>query len=302
MRRLPTIKQLQYFVALCELEHFGKSAEACFVSQSAFSTAIKELESIVDAQLVDRTNKHVVITSLGREIASQARMILRDTSMLVESIKQAEAPLSGSLHMGVIPTIAPFLLPELLPIIRKKFPNLRLFLKEEQTQSLYQALMRGELDVLVIAMPYPLRGVEVMNLFSDPFLLACHRDTSLVDATNYQFNRLNSQSIILLEDGHCLRDHAITACKVRSLEKVSTFSATSLLTLIEMINSDLGVSFLPSMARGSPMLKNTNVATHALNDSSKRDIGLAWRSGSNKADMFSVIGETIIEAASSIDV
>jgi len=297
MRRLPTIKQLQYFVALCELEHFGKSAESCFVSQSAFSTAIKELESVVDAQLVDRTNKQVVVTALGREIANQARMILRDTNMLVESATQAEAPLSGSLHLGVIPTIAPFLLPELLPLIRAQFPKLQLFLKEEQTQVLYQALMRGELDVLILALPYPLRGVEVLNLFSDPFFLACHKNTHLLDANNYRFNQLHPQSIILLEDGHCLRDHAITACKIRSLEKVSTFSATSLLTLIEMINSDLGISFLPSMAIGSPMLKNTNVAAYPLNDSSKREIGLVWRSGSNKAETFTLIGAAVIEVA-----
>ena len=290
---LPTVKQLRYFVALCEHEHFGRAAEACFVSQSAFSTAIRELETVLDTQLVDRSNKRVVVTRTGRDISVQARLVLRDLTELVEHAKSGKQPLSGSLQLGVIPTIAPFLLPKVLPGIRKQYPKLQLFLREEQTQVLHEKLLDGELDLVILALPYPLRGVELMPLFDDPFLLACRDKTQLVDPTNYRFNRLQSESILLLEDGHCLRDHALSACKIRSLEKVSRFAASSLLTLIEMVDSDLGVTFLPQMASQSSLLKNTRVKTWPLNEKSTRQIALAWRNSSGRDDEFRMLGDCI---------
>lgn len=296
MINYPTVKQLRYFVALCEEKHFGRAAESCFVSQSAFSTAIQDLEALLDVQLVDRTNRQVTITAIGQEIAPQARLCLRDIESLVDIAGHRKGPLAGQLRLGVIPTIAPFLLPPILPKLRKAFPELQLYLTEAQTQRLHDKLLAGDVDVLLLALPFELRSTETMTLFKDPFLLASRKGSSRVDPENYRFNRLNAESVLLLEDGHCLRDHALAACKIRDTEKVSRFAASSLLTLVEMVDADLGITFLPEMARGSALLKNTRVSMHAVNDRSHREIGLAWRKGSARADEFRMLGNFIRDA------
>ena len=295
MLNLPTTKQLRYFVALAEHRHFGRAAEACFVSQSAFSIAIKELESLLQTRLVDRNNRQVTVTALGKEVATQARLCLRDLETLVEIAQTERDPLGGSIRLGVIPTIAPFLLPRVLPGLRKTFPQLKLFLHEDVTQELHTRLMEGELDAILIAFPYDLRGVETMKLFRDRFMLACREGTTLVDPTNYRFSRLNEESVLLLEDGHCLRDHAIAACRIRDTQKVRRFAASSLLTLIEMVDADLGVTFLPEMAEGSAMLQATGVRTYPLPERSHRQVGLAWRRGTGSAQAFESLGESILE-------
>lgn len=287
----PTLKQLRYFLALTETGHFGQAADRCFVSQSAFSNAIRALETTLDAELVDRTNRSVTITATGQQVAVQARLVLRDVESLIESARGSKQPLTGDLRLGVIPTIAPFMLPDALPRLRDQHPDLRLLLTEDQTDRICDRLMNGDLDVLLLALPWPMRGIEELPLFRDAFNLACHRDTKHVDPENYRFNRLDSESILLLEDGHCLRDHALAACRIRNTEKVQAFGASSLLTLIEMVDADLGVTFLPEMARGSALLGNTHVELHALKEASYRTIGLAWRKGSRRAEEFQLLGE-----------
>lgn len=289
--KLPTIRQLQYFVALTESEHFGRAAERCFVSQSAFSNAIKELEATLDAQLVDRTNRNVTITATGREAAVQARLVLRDLDSLVETARGQNEPLSGELRLGVIPTIAPFILPDALPKLRAQYPDLRLLLIEDQTQRIYERLMEGDLDILLVALPWRMQGVAELPLFRDAFCLACHEHTKHVEPENYRFNRLDADSILLLEDGHCLREHALAACKIRNTRKISRFGASSLLTLIEMVDADLGVTFLPEMARGSSLLRNTRVRLHPLGERSYRTVGLVWRKGSQRVEEFGLLGE-----------
>jgi LysR family hydrogen peroxide-inducible transcriptional activator len=292
---LPTVKQLRYFVALEEHEHFGKAAKACFVSQSAFSVAIKELESLLNTRLVDRTNKSVTITSIGREIAARARITLGQLEELVETAQGNQQPLTGKLKMGIIPTVAPFLLPRVLPSLRKAYPLLQLFLTEDQTQRIYDKLMDGELDLILIALPYALRNVDMLPLFKDPFRLACHKGSSLVDPEHYSIRQLPNESILLLEDGHCLRDHALDACSIRDLDQVSPFSASSLLTLVEMVDADLGITYLPELAEGTALLKNTQVKTYPLSDKSYREIGLVWRRGSARAEEFKLLGEFLRE-------
>lgn len=289
--RSPTFKQLSYFVMLCEEQHFGRAAERSFVSQSAFSNAIQELESVLASQLVDRTNRSVTITAIGRDVATQARLVLRDLDSLIEVARGNSEPLCGELRLGVIPTIAPFVLPAVLPKIRKAYPDLELLLIEDQTQRIYERLMNGELDLLLLALPWAMQGVEEQILFRDDFCLAYRQGTDRVDPDNYRFNRLEADSVLLLEDGHCLRDHALAACKIRNTEKVRRFGASSLLTLIEMIDADLGISFLPEMARGSTLLRNTRVSLHSLSDKSYRNIGMAWRKGSQRGDEFRLLGE-----------
>jgi LysR family hydrogen peroxide-inducible transcriptional activator len=289
--RTPTLKQLQYYLALTETGHFGRAADRCFVSQSAFSNAIQELEKALKTQLVDRTNRNVTITATGQEVAVQARLVIRDVDSLVEIARGTSEPLSGELRLGIIPTIAPFMLPGTLPKLRKQYPNLELLLTEDQTERVYRRLMDGELDVVLLALPWQLHGTEEMPLFNDAFYLACREDTARVDPKNYRFNRLDSDSILLLEDGHCLREHALAACRIRNTQKVRRFGASSLLTLIEMVDADLGITFLPEMARGSSMLSNTRVKLYAMGEQSYRTIGLVWRKGSQRADEFRLLGE-----------
>ncbi len=293
--KLPTIKQLRYFVALTETEHFGRAAEACFVSQSAFSNAIQELESLLEVQLVDRTNRSVTITAMGQQLATQARLCLRDVESLVEMARGQREPLTGELHLGVIPTIAPFLLPAALPKLRHKYPKLELYLHEDQSQRIYERLMDGELDVLLLALPYDMRGVDIMPLFKDRFALAYRHGTKRVDPDNYRFSRLDADSILLLEDGHCLRDHALAACKIRNTQKVRRIGASSILTLVEMVDADLGITFLPELARNSLILKNTRVRMKPLEENSYRTIGLAWRKGTDREEEFRMLGEFLVE-------
>ena len=290
---LPTLKQLRYFVALEAHEHFGKAAESCFVSQSAFSVAIKELETQLGVQLVDRTNKNVTITRVGRDVANHARHCLRDVEYLAEIARSNQESLTGRLNLGVIPTIAPFILPSLMPRLRGAYPDLQLYLREDTTQAVYTALMGGELDVILLALPYKLSNIESYTLFQDHFLLACHKDTHFLNPKNYSFENLPNESVLLLEDGHCLRDHALSACKLQNQETVSRFAASSLYTLIEMVDSDIGITYLTEMAKDSMILKHTAIKTYALGKESYREIGLVWCKGSARSEEFQLLGEMI---------
>ncbi len=246
---------------------------------------------MLNLRLVDRTNKSVTITSVGQEVVTQARLCLHDIEGLVEIAQAGQAPLSGRLQLGAIPTIAPFLLPAVIPKIRKQYPKLQLYLREDITERIYADLMAGQLDVILVALPFALRNVETLILSKDPFRLACHRKTQLVDPEHYSVHRAPSESVLLLDDGHCLRDHALAACRIRNLDKVSKFSATSLQTLVQMVDSDLGITFLPKMAEYSGILKNTNIKTYPLSEQSYREIALAWRKGSARAEEFRRLGE-----------
>lgn len=295
MINLPTVKQLRYLIALEKFLHFGKAAESCFVTQSAFSVAIKELESILNTSLVDRTNRSVVFTSTGTLVAQQARLAIFDLEGIVDIAKSTQDPLSGALKMGVIPTIAPFLLPKILPAIRKQYPNLELYLKEEQTHRIHELLLDGELDILLLALPMTLLNTESIVMFNDPFKLAYRKGTELIDPENFSPNKLNKESILLLEDGHCLRDHAMSACSLSKKEKISKFSASSLYTLIQMVDSDLGITFVPQMAIDSGLLKQTKVVSGDLKEKSFRQIGLVWRKSSVRKAEFNLLADTIRE-------
>jgi LysR family hydrogen peroxide-inducible transcriptional activator len=291
----PTFKQLRYFVALVEQQHFGRAAAQCFVSQSAFSIAIQELESLLGANLVDRTNRRVTITAVGKEVAVLAKLCIQDMTSLVELARGQSRPLHGPLHLGIIPTIAPFLLPRVLPALRKAFPELKLFLHEDITERLHEQLLDGTLDMVLLALPYNLSGVDSLELFHDRFRLAARAGTKLVDPEHYRFSRLNAGSVLLLREGHCMREHAIEACRIRETPKLNRFSASSLLTLIEMVDADLGITFLPEMAEGSAMLQATQVKTYPLGDKSYRTIALVWRRGSSREDEFRKLGKFIAD-------
>lgn len=293
---LPTVKQLRYLVAVDETRHFGKAADLCYVTQSALSTGIKELESLLGVQLIDRTNKQVTTTQLGKQVATQARLSLQDIESIVELAANDSQSLSGSIRVGVIPTIAPFILPQILPLVRARYPDLFVYLKEDLTENLHKQLMDGELDLLLLAFPYDLSGVETLPLFRDNFVLAHQSKTKIIDPKKFSFNTLNRETLMLLEDGHCMRNHAMAGCNIKRRDNVSRFAASSLFTLIQMVECDLGVTLLPEMAIDSTLLRCTNVVTQPLKGDNYREIGLAWRRGSARSGDYNELGDLIIEA------
>lgn len=293
----PTLKQLRYFLQLVEREHFGRAAEDCHVSQSAFSSAIKELEEILGVSLVDRTNKSVTITRTGAQIAKQAAFCVKSIEELVLMANTKKRPLTGQLHIGVIPTVAPFVLPRLLPLLAKCHPELELNVVEDLTENIYQRLMLGKLDVLLLALPYDLANTQSLTLFEDEFYLACNENTRFVsDPQRYSINKIKDEAIVLLQDGHCLTEHAIDACQIKRSEKISHISPSTLHTLVQMVDSDLGVSFLPAMAIESNMLNSTRIKVYPLAKRAYRGIGLAWRQGSGREQEFNLLGQRVCEA------
>ncbi|HMV72324.1 MAG TPA: hydrogen peroxide-inducible genes activator [Pseudomonadales bacterium] len=301
MSYLPTLRQLRYFLALTRHKHFGRAADECNVSQSAFSIAIRELETQLELCLVDRTSKRVTITATGQEIATLARHCLNDAEELVEFARRERTPLARRIQLGVIPTIAPFLLPRLMPQIAGAFPQMKLYLREDMTDNLLTALTEGRLDVLLLALPWDIQHAEILPLFRDPFRLACRSGSSLLESGRVRADRLPAESVLLLEDGHCLRDHALSACRLRQPDRLNRFAASSLFTLVQMVAADLGVTYLPAMAEGSSLLEGTGIVTHALDARAYRDIGLVWREGSARADEFRELG-TLIDACRPVGV
>lgn len=288
----PTIKQLRYFIALVDHNHFGKAAMSCFVSQSAFSVAIKELESTLNGRLVDRTNKSVTVTNLGRETYNQAKLIMSEMSRLVDISQGNQVPLSGRLSLGIIPTIAPFILPTFIKELQEDYPKLQLFLYEDMTLKLYEKLMKGELDVILMAMPYALKNIESCSLFKDKFFMAYYPESKWI-TKNKKHKEPTDESILLLEDGHCMREHALSACNLKSPDKVSQFSASSILTLIEMVKSDIGITYLPEMSLDSHIVKQANLIIDPLKSEGYREIGLVWRKGSSRSKEFKILGNYI---------
>lgn len=300
MKNLPTTRQLQYLMALDEQQHFGRAAEQCFISQSAFSIAIRELEATLDCQLFERTNRSVRTTRLGEEVIAKARQVLLELEQLADTAASRKDPLAGQLNLGVIPTIAPFLLPKLLSKLKRLYPSLELVLREEQSAVAYDSLMAGKLDLILIALPYDLPNCTVSTLFNDPFHLAFRSNSRwLATATKYAKqapSKLPDDAVILLEDGHCLRDHALSQCKLngeRQQAQLSQYSSTSITTLLHMVAQDMGVTYVPEMALGSPLLKSLRINTLPMPASSTRGIGLAWRSGSAYNADYEKLAKTI---------
>ena len=293
MANLPTVKQLRYLLELHKALHFRKAADACFVTQSAFSSAIKELESNLDAQLVDRSNRSVVFTAIGNKVVDRARLILDDLNGIAEISNVANKPLGGELNLGIIPSIAPFVITRIIPDIQESYPDLDIGVTENQTAIIHQQLLEGELDLLLLALPYDLLNTETLELCDDPFSLAFRSGTKLIDNKRANFDELQSNSILLLDDGHCMREHALSACSKKNRERISRFSCNSLFSLVQIVGSDLGVTYLPQLAIDGGILEGTNVEAHALKSKASRKIGLAWRNSSGRADEFREIAKIL---------
>ncbi|MFQ5348081.1 MAG: hydrogen peroxide-inducible genes activator [Rhodothalassiaceae bacterium] len=290
---LPTLKQLRYLVALREQLHFGRAAEACHVTQSTLSAGIAELEAVLDAHLVERTRRSVLFTPLGEEVVAKARRVLSEAESLVDLTRAAAEPLSGTLRMGLIPTIAPFLLPRAMPALRRRFPKLRLQLREQMSEDLCHALHSGELDVVLYALPYRCGEVEEMALFADPFYAAYPPgDDPLPEAVRTE--DLDGQTLLLLEEGHCLRDHALAACSLPGVDPTRSILGTSLHTLVQMVDNGLGMTLLPKMAIDAGILAGTGVRIAPLaGEAPCRTIGLVWRRQSPRAEEFRLLGNAL---------
>jgi LysR family transcriptional regulator, hydrogen peroxide-inducible genes activator len=294
MEILPTLKQLRHLVALADNRHFGKAAKACLVTQSTLSASVKELEDILQAPLVDRTNRRVAFTPLGEATAERARRLLEGAQEIVLAAQGERAPLTGTVRLGVIPTIGPFLLPRLLPALREAWPKLKLYLREDQTDPLLEQLHAGRLDALVLALPYDCGNVEMAVLFEDPFSVAVRRDHKLAAAKRIEAEDLRDEPLLLLQDGHCLRDHALSACRLGEKPHLESFEATSLMTLVQMVDNGLGTTLLPRLALDAGILKGTDlVARPIAADSPARDIALVWRKGTRRREEFQLLAKEI---------
>ena len=294
MSRQPTLKQLKYLLAVAEHAHFGNAARACHVSQSTLSAALMELEESLGIALVERNNRQVILTTLGQDVIERARQILLEVEDLQAMCQASAQPFTGKMRLGVIPTIAPFILPGLLKKLRRRHPQFQLFIREDLSEHLVNALQHGELDVLLLALPFPADNVATMHLMDDSFLFACPKDHALGKRKQLCTDDLKSQDLLLLEDGHCLRDHALEACKLKDTDVTVPYQATSLNTIVQMVANGIGVTLLPQMALDAKILSGTEVHTCRFREKNvSRSIGLMWRRKTPRVAEFRALGEFI---------
>ncbi len=297
---LPTVKQLQYLVALRQHGHFGRAAEASFVTQSTLSAGLRELENLLGVVLVERTRRVVRFTPLGSKIAEKALRVLRESEELTDMARAEGKPLHGELRLGVIPTIAPFLLPSMLPRLRGEWPNLKLFLREETSQAACDALHRGQLDCVLLAMPYSCGDVDKAPLFDDRLFVAFPRGEAPPEAI-VEPGAIDEHRLLMLEDGHCLKDHALAACNRPEMRAEATMMGTSLHTLVQMVDNGLGVTFVPGMAIEAGILEGTAVDARPLkSDHGFRSVALIWRRSSPREEEFQLLAETLRQIATDI--
>jgi LysR family hydrogen peroxide-inducible transcriptional activator len=294
MAALPTIKQLRYLIALSETLSFTKAAEACFVGQSTLSAGLKELEDALGVQLVERDKHSVSMTPIGRGVVERAQRLIVQADDLVDFVEGSAGSMVGVIKLGVIPTIAPFLLPSLLPKIREQYPNLKVVLREDLSANLMEKLNRHELDFALIALPYDTEGFLVKELFDDEFWLVANENDPAFKNKEIQLNNKLTDRLLLLEEGNCLRDHTLKACKRSQLAKHDGIEATSLLTLVQMVESGLGIALLPEMAVKSGLLKQTKLVARSLSSSApKRKIALVARASTARIEEFNALVKVI---------
>jgi len=296
MPALPTLRQLAYLVELANRLNFRAAAEAQFVTQSTLSAGIKELETLLGAQLVERDKRRVRLTAVGEEVTARARELLAGATDLAESARSAAALLSGPLRLGVIPTIAPFLLPEVLPPLRRAHPALKLYLREDLTEPLLERLREGNLDMALIALPYDTGDLHVRELFKDEFWYVAREGDPAARDKEIAIRKLDTGGILLLEEGHCLRDHAIAACGPRRGAWEAKIEATSLPTLIQMVEGGLGVTLLPELTLKAGILKGTRlIARPFTSPAPSRTLALVVRRTSPRRRDAEMLADFILE-------
>lgn len=278
----PTLKQLKYLCAVAEKRNFGKAAQNCFVTQSTLSAGIQQLEQALGATLLERGHNNVLLTPAGEKVVARAINVLTEIDAMGEEVAATASPLSNPVKLGVIPTIAPFILPDALAKIRADYPALQLLIREDLSANLVSLLHQGELDLILVALPYPAGNSHVHHLFYDPFILVCQNNHRFAGSKNIRYQDLKSHDFLLLEQGHCLREHILEACSLNDRQISLTFEATSLHTIVPMIANGLGITLLPKMAVDAGITSNViGLSTAGFADQNiRREIGLIWRKNS----------------------
>ena len=296
MPPLPTLRQLGYLVELSQRLNFRAAAEAQFVTQSTLSAGIKELETLLGVQLVERDKRHVRLTAVGEDVAARARELLAAATDLAEAARSATRPLSGPLRLGAIPTIAPYLLPGVLPALRKEYGELKLYLREDLTERLLERLRAGGLDVALIALPFETGDLYVRELFKDEFSFVARETDPAVREKAVALRRIDTGDLLLLEEGHCLRDHIIAACGPRHGSGESRVEATSLPTLIQMVEGGLGVTLLPAITLDAGILKGAGLVARPFSrPAPSRTLALVARRTSPHRRDADLLAEFLIE-------
>lgn len=291
-----TLRQLRFLVALAEELNFSRAAEACHVTQPTLSAALKEMEEALGAPLAERTKRSVILTPLGRAVAERARGVLTEVQDIEALAARAAGPLGGDLRLGAIPTVAPFLIPKALPMLRARFPELRLYLREELTGQLLDGLMGGRLDVILAALPFDMGPAVTETLFEDGYQLAAPRDHPIAARDRVRGEALAGRRLLLLERGHCLQRHALSAFPEIELAQDESFAATSLITLIAMVEEGLGVTLLPQIAVDAGLAAGHDLSLAPLEGACPRRVVLAWRRSSAHAEGFQALAEVLREA------
>lgn len=290
----PTLRQLEYFVAVAERSSFSKAAESCFVRQPSLSAQIAQLEALLGVTLFERDRRGVQLTPAGRALLPGARETLASCDRFSQLARSLGAPLTGPLRLGVIPTIGAYLLPKVLPAVSRSFPALQLFLREDMTYRLLEQLEEGKLDLLLLAVDIDLGGVTTHPLFSDPFLVAVSESDELAGLKEASLSDLEGRDVLLLDEGHCLRDQALPLCTAAGAEEPGGFRASSLGTITQMVAGGLGITLLPELAveRELAAVPGLRVISFGA-DGPSRSVGLAWRTSSPRAEEYRTLGETL---------
>jgi LysR family hydrogen peroxide-inducible transcriptional activator len=293
MRNLLSLKQLHYLITLYEHQHFGRAAAACFISQSTLSASITNLEQSLEVQLLERDHKTFLFTPLGEEIVRRGRIIIEQSTDLVDYARNQEKTMQGKFYLGIIPTIAPFILSELHNLCQELYPDLVLFVREDTTDNVLKYLGEGKLDLVILALPYPTPNAQTRILCKDHFQLVLPKNWLHI-GFDEEISHLPENSIFLLEKEHCITGHALHACQLKDSEKINPFFATSLHTLIQMVSHQPGITFLPNLAINSGILSGTNLISVPLkNEHAYREIGVAWRATSHKIQSYTLLTELI---------
>src|SRR5262245_34028178 len=291
-----SLKQLKYFDAVVRSGHFGRAADQCAVTQPALSMQIQELEKELGVQLLERGRSGIILTEAGREIAGRATRVLTDIRDIIDVARRQSAVLAGPLHLGVIPSLAPYVLPALLPLIRDKYPDLDLSLRETQTQHLLDELLGGGLDLLLLALPVEHAEIETIKLFTDRFLLAMPKSRHIANRIRATPEFLQQDRLLLLEEGHCLRDQALAFCNLRRVEHIDTFGASNLSTIVQMVANGLGLTLLPELSIDLECRRGDIKVMRFTDPEPRRVVGLAWRKSSPRKRHFAELGKLIIRA------
>ena len=290
------LRDLRYFVALAEYRHFGRAAQASFVSQPTLSTQIRKLEEELGVALVERTPRKILLTEAGKEIAQRARDVLTEIDQIKAIARRTIDPESGTLRLGIFPTLGPYLLPHVVPRISARFPRLELLLIEEKTELLLKQLREGRLDTVVLALPVHDDQLHAEFLFDEPFVLAVPEQHALARRKTLRMADLADQSLLLLEDGHCLRDQALEVCELSGAGEKAGFRATSLETLRQMVAANVGITLLPTLAVKPPVARSDNIRlVQFRGDAPSRRIAMLWRKSSALAPFLKKIAQVFHE-------